>query len=186
MTTLTCFREIPIVGVSSLIAGDLSASSRTVTELGRIARTVGFLYVTGHGVPQRLFDDLLIATQQFFALSMEQKMAVYIGQSRNHRGYVPAGEEVFYGGTSDLKEAFDLSMDLPGDPDYLAGNPLLGPNQWPDLRGFTNAVSAYYNATLDFGRTLLRGFALAMGEKAHAFDDWVRKPPSQLRLIHYP
>ncbi len=186
MSTLTSFREIPIVDVSSLVAGHLSASSSTVEELRTAARTVGFLYVIGHGVPQRLFDALLTATKEFFALPMERKMAVYIGKSRNHRGYVPAGEEVFYGGTTDLKEAFDLSIDLPNDPDYLAGNPLIGPNQWPNLPGFENAVSAYYDATLEFGRTLLRGFALAMDEDAHAFDNWVRKPPSQLRLIHYP
>lgn len=186
MSTLSSFREIPVVDVSSLVAGNLSPSNPTVDELRTIAQTVGFLYVTGHGVPQKLFDDLLAATKAFFALPMQQKMAVYIGKSRNHRGYVPAGEEVFYGGTTDLKEAFDLSIDLPNDPDYLAGNPLIGPNQWPELPGFKDAVRAYYEATLAFGRTLLRGFALAMGEDAHAFDDWVRKPPSQLRLIHYP
>jgi isopenicillin N synthase-like dioxygenase len=147
---------------------------------------VGFLYVSGHGVPQRLFDDLLEATKQFFDLSMERKMDVYIGKSRNHRGYVPIGEEVFYGGTTDHKEAFDLSMHLPDDPEYLAGNPLLGPNQWPDLPGFAEAVDTYYRATFEFGRVLLRGFAQAMGEHANAFDGWIRKPPSQLRLVHYP
>jgi isopenicillin N synthase-like dioxygenase len=186
MSGLASFREIPIVDVSSLVAGDLSASSKTVQELRHAAQNVGFLYVTGHGVPQRLFDELLRVTKAFFALPLERKMSVYIGLSRNHRGYVPVGEEVFYGGTTDLKEAFDLAMDLPNDPDYLAGNPLLGPNQWPDLPGFADAVRKYYDATLELGCVLLRGFALAMGEEAHAFDAWVRKPPSQLRLIHYP
>lgn len=186
MSTTTSFREVPVVDVSSLVSGPPQSWGPTVEELGKAAREVGFLYVTGHGVPQKLFDDLLAVTKQFFALPMEQKMAVYIGKSRNHRGYVPIGEEVFYGGTTDYKEAFDLSMHLPDDPDYRAGNPLLGPNQWPDLPGFAEAVDAYYRATFEFGRTLLRGFALAMGEKADAFDAWVRKPPSQLRLIHYP
>jgi len=186
MSTISSFREIPVVDVSSLVSGPPETWSPTVHLLGQAAREVGFLYVTGHGVPQKLFDDLLDAAKRFFALPMEKKMAVYIGNSRNHRGYVPIGEEVFYGGTVDLKEAFDLSMDLPDDPDYLAGNPLIGPNQWPDLPGFAEAVDAYYRATLDFGRVLLRGFALAMGERADAFDAWVRKPPSQLRLIHYP
>jgi len=186
MSTISSFREIPVVDVSSLVSGPPETWGPTVHLLGQAAREVGFLYVTGHGVPQKLFDDLLDAAKRFFALPMEKKMAVYIGNSRNHRGYVPIGEEVFYGGTVDLKEAFDLSMDLPDDPDYLAGNPLIGPNQWPDLPGFAEAVDAYYRATLDFGRVLLRGFALAMGERADAFDAWVRKPPSQLRLIHYP
>ena len=72
------------------------------------------------------------------------------------------------------------------DADFLAGNPLLGPNQWPDLPGFAEAVAAYYDATFEIGRVLMRGFALALGEAPDAFDALLTKPPSQLRLIHYP
>jgi isopenicillin N synthase-like dioxygenase len=186
MSTISSFREIPVIDVSALLTSPPTSWGPTVNALGKAAREVGFLYVSGHGVPQRLFYDLLSVTKQFFALPMDSKMEVYIGKSRNHRGYVPIGEEVFYGGTTDFKEAFDLSMHLPDDPDYLAGNPLIGPNQWPELPGFAQAVDAYYRATFEFGRVLLRGFAQAMGEQAEAFDGWVRKPPSQLRLVHYP
>jgi isopenicillin N synthase-like dioxygenase len=52
--------------------------------------------------------------------------------------------------------------------------------------GFREAVGAWYDAVLALGRSLLRGFALALGEPADAFDRFVTKPPSQLRLIHYP
>jgi isopenicillin N synthase-like dioxygenase len=145
------------------------------------------MYVTGTGVDPRLFDNLLTVTRAFFALPYEEKMQVWIGRSTNHRGYVPEGEEVFAGGTADKKEAFDLSLDLAADdPDYLGGNPLLGPNQWPRSPGFREAVTAYYDAVLAFGRTLFRGFALALGEHADVFDRHLTKPPSQLRLIHYP
>ncbi len=85
-------------------------------------------------------------------LPFDEKMKVYIGNSRNHRGYVPEGEEVFASGTKDKKEAYDLSIDLPADdPDYVAGNPLLGPNQWPDLPGFAEAVNAYYTCRVRHG-----------------------------------
>ena len=114
-------------------------------------------------------------------------MKVYIGNSRNHRGYVPEGEEVFSAGSKDRKEAYDLSRDLSDDdPDYLGGNPLLGPNQWPALDGFSTSVTAYYDAAFAAGRALMRGFAMALGEPADFFEPYLRKPPSQLRLIHYP
>jgi isopenicillin N synthase-like dioxygenase len=47
-------------------------------------------------------------------------------------------------------------------------------------------VNRYYDAVLEFGKVLLRGFALALGEPADRFDALVTKAPSQLRLIHYP
>ncbi|MDT4944573.1 MAG: hypothetical protein QOH14_1306, partial [Pseudonocardiales bacterium] len=151
-TTLSSFQEIPVVDVSGLY-GTVEEQRAVAAELGKAAREVGFLYVTGSGVRQGLFDDLLAVTKQFFALPLEEKMQVYIGNSSNHRGYVPTGEEGEYLAAAqaapdqkppDLKEAFDLSLELPADdPDYLAGNPMVGPNQWPDLPGMAETVNRY-------------------------------------------
>jgi len=181
------FTKVPVIDIGPMSGNDPQAQFETARAIGEAARGVGFFYVAGHRLPPSLFDNLLAATSRFFAQPIEAKMRVYIGNSRNHRGYVPEGEEVFVAGTKDAKEAYDLSQDLPpDDPDYLAGNPLLGPNQWPGLPGFAEAVDAYYNATFRIGRTLMRSFALALGEVPDLFDAFLTKPPSQLRLIHYP
>ncbi|MEN3305874.1 MAG: hypothetical protein V7603_2076 [Micromonosporaceae bacterium] len=192
------FREVPVVDIAALADGSPRERAAVAAALGSAARDVGFMYLAGFsgelagprggdGLPHRLFDDLLTVTQRFFAQPMPVKMRSYIGNSPNHRGYVPEGEEVFAGGTVDRKEAFDLALDLPADdPDHLAGNPLLGPNQWPDVAGFAAAASGYHGAVLALGRLVLRGFAMALGEPADFFDRYVTKPPSQLRLIHYP
>jgi isopenicillin N synthase-like dioxygenase len=185
MSSLTEFTDIPVVDVAGL-RGDPHDQELVARQLGAAARDVGFLYVTGTGIDPMLFDDLLRVTKAFFDLPLDEKMRTYIGRSRNHRGYVPVGEEVFSGGTVDLKEAFDLGKDLPADdPDYLAGR-MLGPNQWPAVPGFATACTAWYEAVMTLGRALLHGFALALGERADVFDAYVTKPPSQLRLIHYP
>jgi isopenicillin N synthase-like dioxygenase len=181
------FQDIPVIDISPLHGPDKVAQARVADALGRAARDVGFLYVTGSGIDERLLASLLAVTKDFFAQPFDKKMEVYIGRSRNHRGYVPEGEEVFYSGTKDKKEAFDMSLDLPADdPDYRAGNPMLGPNQWPDLPGFAEAANAYYKAVFALGRTLMRGFAMALGEQPDCFDRFINKPPCQLRLIHYP
>jgi isopenicillin N synthase-like dioxygenase len=187
MSGATSFTSIPIVDISGLRSPDRSERERVAAEIGTAAREVGFLYISGSGIDDALFDRMLAATKDFFALPVEEKMRSYIGMSRCHRGYVPVGEEGVETGTPDLKEAFDTALDLPADdPDYVAGNPMLGPNAWPDLPGFADAVSDYYAAVLEVGHRLLWAFAVALGEDPDVFSRHATKTPSQLRLVHYP
>ncbi|MFN8074068.1 MAG: 2-oxoglutarate and iron-dependent oxygenase domain-containing protein [Kineosporiaceae bacterium] len=187
------FTAVPIVDIAPLLASyddpeqAAAAHVAVAVELGRAAREVGFLYVTGGMPPQEVIDGLLGATEAFFALPEADKRRTYIGDSGNHRGYVPIGEEVFAGGTPDLKEAFDLVPDLPR-PDGAAPHPFEGANRWPDVPGvpFEQAVMRYYDHVIGVARALFRGFALALGEPADAFDAHLQAPPSQLRLLHYP
>jgi isopenicillin N synthase-like dioxygenase len=88
---------IPMVDVRALFDGNASQIAATAKALGAAARGYGFLYVTGHRVPARCTSSC--CAQEFFALPLAEKMRVYIGNSRNHRGYVPEGEEGFEGGT---------------------------------------------------------------------------------------
>ena len=187
MTGATSFTTIPIVDISGLRSSDRAECERVAAEIGVAARGVGFLYVSRTGIDEALFDRMLAATKAFFALPVEEKMRSYIGLSSCHRGYVPVGEEGVETGTPDLKEAFDTALDLPDDdPDHLAGNPMLGPNVWPDVHGFAEAVTDYYRAVLDLGHRLLWAFAVALGEDPDTFTKHATKTPSQLRLVHYP
>jgi isopenicillin N synthase-like dioxygenase len=187
MSGTTAFTSVPIVDISGLRSQDRSERERVAAEIGRAASDVGFLYISGSGIDESLFTSMLDAAKAFFALPIEEKMRFYIGLSRCHRGYVPVGEEGMQTGPPDLKEAFDTALDLPADdPDHLAGNPVLGPNVWPDLPGFAEAVTAYYQAILEVGHQLLWAFAVALGEDPDVFSRHATKTPSQLRLVHYP
>jgi isopenicillin N synthase-like dioxygenase len=179
------FTRVPVVDIAALGSGDAAAEADAVAAIGAAARNVGFLHVSGHGVAPAVIARIQAAAKRFFDQEMAAKMASYIGKSRNHRGYVPEGEEVFAGGGKDKKEAFDLSLDLPLAA-VPAGHPLLGPNQWPELFGFREDVMAYYAAAFGVGRRLLRGFAMALGKPAEFFDAHLAMPTSQLRLVHYP
>jgi isopenicillin N synthase-like dioxygenase len=174
------------VDVAGLYSDDPGRHRQAAAALGKAARETGFFYLIGHRVPEPVILRLLAQAERFFSLPTEVKLGYYIGRSSNHRGYVPPGEEVFYGGARDQKEAFDLCFELPADdPDVIAGTPLLGPNVWPDLPNFREEVSSYYDHVLGLGRVLLSGFASALGLAQSHFDQFVKKPPSQLRLIHY-
>jgi len=176
------------VDIGGLDSDSPAVRAGVARALDDAAQSAGFLYVTGHGVPEDSTTALVAQAAAFFAMSDDAKQRYHIGKSSNHRGYVHPGEEVFYGQSKDTKEAFDLALDLPAnDPDFVAGNRLLGPNVWPhELPEFKPVVSSYHSRALALGRRLLRGFALALGLPEAHFDALVQKPPSQLRLLHYP
>lgn len=188
----TAFTEIPLIDIAPLFSADIAERRKAAAAMAGAASHVGFLYVKGHNIPRVLIETLEARAAAFFAKPFEEKMDLYIGKSRAHRGYVPTGEEGFYTGNSpakvDKKEAFDLSIELPeDDSDHIIGYRMLGPNQWPaDMPEMRRDVYAYYEAAMELGRTLFRGFALGLDLPEDYFERWLTKPPSQLRMVHYP
>ena len=187
MPNSTSFTSIPAINISGLFSENKEDRLSVAEALGKAAKDIGFLYVTGHNIDPKLTEDLRLAAKQFFSQEMDEKLAYYIGTSKTHKGYVPKGEEIYGGGKPDHKEAFDIGFPAPKDhPLVLANTPLIGDNEWPELVGFQEKVRAYYHAVFELGRRLFSGFALALGLPEDYFDSMVTCPPSKLRLIHYP
>lgn len=174
---------LPVVDISALSSDCLDDRLSVAHELDRACTNSGFLYIKGAQLNGVLFDRLIARAEAYFALPLAAKMQSYIGQSENHSGYVPVGEEQFAVGSDDLKEAYDVNRDyrLP-----TGRKPLLGPNIWPDMPGFRDDIQAYYRRVTDIGSALFRSFALALSLNEDHFDALTSHSPSQLRLIHYP
>src|SRR5262249_21040936 len=68
--------EIPTIDIAGYMAGDMGAIPRIARELAHTTETVGFFYLTGHGVPQSLIDRMFSDGKRFFALPLEEKRKV--------------------------------------------------------------------------------------------------------------
>ena len=182
-TPHTAFKQLPIVDISGLFSTDLNQRTLTAQHLGKAAREAGFLYVTGHGISAKLIQSLKSLSRDYFNQPLDKKMADYIGNSLNHSGYVPVGEEQYHMAKPDLKEAYDVGFDL---QDLSARRPMLGPNRWSTFEGFKTHVKAYYEEVFALSNVLFKGFALALNLPEDSFSKMVNQPPSQLRLNHFP
>lgn len=200
------FTSIPVIDIAPLMGDDPAARIATAREIGEACKHVGFFYIRNHGIDPALIERTYAHSRAFHASPAELKKRVSVDLSPGNRGWSPASPddddpdpELYrlvppkdpgndYLTKPRLHATFDLSLDIPDDdPDFLAGNIMLVPNQWPDwLPGFRAEVMEYFNAVLGLGDHLFRAFALALDLPEDFFIERSRKPTSQLRLLHYP
>jgi isopenicillin N synthase-like dioxygenase len=144
--------------------GDPAARSRTARALDEACRTVGFVQVVGHGVPDTVVEGLASALDDVFALPMPQKKALVATDGTN-RGYSPPRSESVSRSLgveqatrmNDFFEAFNVGTSADGPATGGDGN------RWPDVGGFRDRVEAWFAEAQRVARTLTRAFADALG-----------------------
>lgn len=179
--------RIPRIDVRALRrpGGDAAAVAR---EIGRACRDVGFFYAVGHGVDPALERRLESAARRFFAWPDARKAEVGMARGgRAWRGWFPVGGELT-SGAPDWKEGLYFGAELPAeDPRVRAGLPMHGPNLFPALPGFRDAVLAWIDAMTALGHALARGLALALSLPPDQFArELTRDPLVLFRIFHYP
>jgi isopenicillin N synthase-like dioxygenase len=179
--------EIPIIDVSPLATGDARGAAKVAAEIGAACRDIGFFYVAGHPVPPSLMSEAFAASAAFFDQPDTVKRSVLYAAAGN-RGYVPMkGEALNPSRPADLKEAFNIGLELlPDDPELVAGRMFRAQNLWPGVAGFRDTMLSYFDACHGLGRLLHRAFAIDLGLAPDFFEDKLDRPMAVLRLLHYP
>ena len=179
--------ELPIVDMSGVRDGDAGSIARAAREIHAAFTTVGFLYISNHGLPQAVIADAVREAQGFFRQPVEKKREVAINKS--HRGFNALGDALMYEATKpDYKEFYTMGLELAeDDPDVLAGEPLRGPNNWPaDRPGLRRAMTRYYDEIGRCGADLLSCVAMSLGLDTAFFNGKYQKRLQRTQIIYYP
>lgn len=152
----TSFRSIPLIDLQPSFSSLLSARQAVAAQIREACTTVGFFYITGHGMEDVCDQTLKLAERFFTELPQDSKDAIHMKQSKYFRGYEPAAYSSVNSFTSkETKEAFNWGYEAGLDPaggdgayvELDGSKPGSDVNLWPEeseLPGFYAGIAEYY------------------------------------------
>jgi isopenicillin N synthase-like dioxygenase len=183
--------RVPTVDLSGWHGGDPTARRSIADQLDEACRTVGFMQVIGHGIPDAAAAGLAEAIDEFFGLPLETKRRYRAPRPSINRGYTePGTEKLSYSlgvdSPSDMFEAFNVGAstdDFPGldlDPEIYALD------IWPEETAlFRDGVTTWFRHAASVARTMTSVFELALGLPPGFFTPFTDHSIDVLRLVNY-
>ena len=193
MATASSDFAVPSIDITPYVAdGTAEERAAVARAIDEACRTVGFMQILGHGIPDATIAGLTEAMDAFFALDLETKKS-YKTPPKINRGYSPPKSESLSlslgvesaNRMNDFFEAFNVGAarsDYPGvdlpDDDYAE-------NLWPEVDGFRAKVDAYFVEAKRVAETMTVIFADALGLPAGFYDAYTGHSLDVLRMNHY-
>ncbi|KAG9240220.1 oxidoreductase-like protein [Calycina marina] len=200
-STETSFRSIPVIDVQSSFSGTNEDRQAIAKQIHEACTTVGFFYITGHGMEETCNATLKLAKRFFNEVPESSKEAIHIKTSKYFRGWEPASFSSVdvletKNPAKETKEAFNWGYEAGLDPTGGDGKyveldgavPDSKANLWPSedaIPGFYQGISEYYGSTLQLCRHLCRLFALSLDLPEFFFNPMITHPGGIARLIKY-
>ncbi|KAF9100637.1 hypothetical protein BGX29_006399 [Mortierella sp. GBA35] len=170
--------------------------ARFLSDMRESLMELGTFYIKDHGITTEMTSDAMKAVQDYFALPLEEKKKMLIGNSRHFRGYKLIGEEftnnqvdhreqLQFGPEQSAIESFEPTI----SPDYQG---LQGPNQWPAstlalLPDFQPVILDFMDQLETLSHRLMEAVALSLGQPASYFWDLFGDTPYyRLKAAKYP
>lgn len=180
---------LPIIDISALKSASESNFCQDAQEVGEkineVSQTFGFFYISNHGVPQELQNEIADLSTQFFQLPTDIKYSIAMNKSgKAWRGYFGVGDEVT-SGIPDQKEGIYFGTELPSDDP----RPLHGPNIWLETdfgNHYKEVVVSYMNEMKTLGRLLMKAIACSLQITDDYFLDQFNHPTELFRIFNYP
>lgn len=186
---------IPVIDFSKWWdSANREAQLTVAKELTDACRSVGFVYIVNHGLPQKLLDQAFHTAKQLFDLSHEEKMlAPHPDGPEVHRGYsYPGLEKVsqYMDGDEKIGEQLRQLKDCKESYEVGSEENAQQPNVWlPEatLPGFKAFTTDFYWECNKIAQSILRAVAFGIGlDDPEYLIKYHSGHNNQLRLLHYP
>ena len=191
---------VPIIDFAPFRRGGADDRRVVARAIDDACRSIGFLVITGHGVPAELVARVETVSRRFFDLPLAAKMAVARPAPSVTRGYISLGGEAVARSRGaetpgDLNESFMIGPVEPPagmtvDDGYFtcpAAGAHFAPNLWPlEPAELKPAYIDYFRAMESLAADLMRAFALALELAPEFFDAKIDRHISRLRVRNYP
>jgi isopenicillin N synthase-like dioxygenase len=188
-------KAIPVIDISPFKDGDAIARKCVVEKVAQACVEIGFLIISGHGIPSSTIQNIVTTSKAFFALDPKEKSKVARPRPEIIRGYGGMESEgLAYTQDEetppDLKEVFDVGpMDVPNTEYYrgVAAGVHFTDNLWPsnpsDLR---DIYKDYFHRMEGLALDMAHIFATALDLPMNFFDTKLDRHISILRTNYYP
>jgi isopenicillin N synthase-like dioxygenase len=185
--------HVPVIDISPWFSGDPAARREVAAQVDAALTSVGFMLVTGHGVPRDRAGDVRSAARQFFALPDETKRAYAVTVSG--RGWLPPGVEAnAYADAYDEDGASppDMKETFVAGADAKTGDPAIDEywfpeNVWPgEVPGLRDAAEDYLDRMRTLADELLIMCAVALGQEEDYFTRHTSASTFTMNINRYP
>jgi isopenicillin N synthase-like dioxygenase len=186
--------RIPVIDIGPFLNGSAKDQETVARQVDHACSSIGFLIISGHGVPDSLIDDMRAVSRAYFDQPLEEKVKLRMPPDR-YRGYISLGSEALSYSLDeesppDFKESFSIGpTDAPDDDYHRAAKPgkFFAPNFWPQQpANFRPVWGAYYHQMERVATELMRIFAVGLGMDKDFFDDKVDRHITNFSVLHYP
>lgn len=181
-------QSIPTIDISPLRGGDAEARGETVSAIMAACTDIGFLSITGTGIPPQIVDTVRQTAREIFAVEDQSKWDQAITRD-NYRGYIPFG---FFtpndgSGKADKYEGYKLHHETAETDPIRTDCALYGPNLWPrETPHAREIVLEYWSQLDDVAHLLLGALAEGLDLPQATLQEPFRAPMTNMTLLHYP
>ncbi len=183
--------RVPVIDISGWGSGAPAVRDEIARAVDDACRSVGFMQITGHGLPDEALMALGNAIDDLFGLDAEVKAGYRAPRPSVNRGYAPPkSERLSYSlgvdSPADLFEAFNVGVEV--EPAAGVAPDMYAENIWPDpaaAANFKADVQWWLDAVGGLARRMTSIFAHALGVGSDFFEPYTDRSIDVLRMVNY-